>query len=210
MKLSAQGFVHILIILIGIAVIVSAAVLVPQLRDDDGFSSEGPGPKPSETSLSSFESNEVGYECSRPIEGDWKTIRGQIGQEKWTFVPDSIEELQRWCRTTYTIEYHAVVDLLKRPDISEVIEKYDPTLAWLKVLNYDLIEDETYVDRILPEHSDFNTHCIVVLHSPEGERFFLENGDVEHDYREVPAEEFLASLNSASDEDINQFWLNLR
>ncbi len=57
--------------------------------------------------------------------------------------------------------------------------------------------------------------CIIVVHSPEGTRFFVENGAVheshsDHRYEEVPADEFLASLNAASDEDVTAFWLGLR
>lgn len=212
------GFAEVAIVVGIILILAAGGVLVLLQGDSDidyspnnGSSSiDGLGPKPTETSLSSFESQEIGYECSKKVEGDWVVIRGQIGQEKWTFVPTNQADIERYCRTTYAIEYDAVIRILQRPDVAEVIEAYDPSEAWVKVLNYQLIEDRQYLERILPNYNDINIHCIVVVHSPEGQRFFLEDDDQDDRFIEVDSTEFLASLNRATDDDVNAFWLHLR
>jgi len=204
-KQSGFGLVGIFIAVLVIVSVGSAGWFVLNQNEENTAVLD---PKPDSNSLSSFESQEVGYECSREIQGNWTIIKGQLGQDKWTFIPDDPKEVEKYCRSTYAIEYHAVLDILKRQDVIEVIDKYDSSLAWVKVLNYEYIQDKDYIDKILPDYSDVDIHCVVVVHSPEGDRFFLEKG--EHDYIEVPSDEFLSSLNSASDEDVNTFWLNLR
>ena len=107
-------------------------------------------------------------------------------------------------------EFHAANDIYNRPDVKPIMKKYSRAFAWVKPLNYKYIEDKEYLDRILPGYSELNIHCIVVAHSPEGTRFFLEDGDIHHNYIEVSSEKFLESLNNAPDEDVNNFWLGLR
>ena len=98
--------------------------------------------------------------------------------------------------------------------MSSIIEKYDTTQASVRALGHIYIHDKEYLKRILPAYSDMKIDCIIVVHSPEGTRFFIENGEKheshkDHQYIEVPSSEFLASLNNASDSDVNSFWLAL-
>lgn len=173
------------------------------------------GPKPESTSESSFLLNEVGYECSREIDGIWVEARvGQLGELGYYFQPANPEDLQKYCRSTFIIEYRGVLDILRKDEINKIIEKYSTNEAWVKALSHTYIHDKDYLDRILPAYSDVKIDCVIVVHSPEGTRFFIENGakhdsHLDHQYLEVHAAEFLSSLNSASDEDVTNFWLGL-
>ncbi len=171
------------------------------------------------SSESSFRLNGVAYDCSQPIEGEWS--------QGWdaSFQPEDQEEFQKFCRVTsdenvetngnVIIEYRAVIDILRKDHVREIIDRYDPTEAWVRALSHDYIKDKEYLNRILPSFNSEHIDCIIVVHSPESTLFFVEVGEThhshdDHQYIEVPADEFLTSLNSATDEDITAFWLGLR
>lgn len=172
-------------------------------------------PKPQSTSESRFLLNEIYYDCSRSIDGEWVEARvGQLGSPGHYFQPSSQEDFQKYCRAGAVIEYRAVLDILRRPDINRLIAQYNTTEAWVRALSHRYINDKSYLTRILPAYSDVKIDCIIVVHSPEGTLFFIENGVIheshdDHQYIEVPAAEFLASLNRAPDEDVTNFWLGL-
>lgn len=113
-------------------------------------------------------------------------------------------------RQQSAIEYHAALDIYNMSSVQESMKKYPKHESWVRPLRYTFIEDREYLARILPDYTDVNIHCIIVAHSPEGTRFFLEDGDLHHNYIEVPEVEFLESLYSAPQEDYTAFWLNLR
>lgn len=107
-----------------------------------------------------------------------------------------------------------MLDILRKEDVATLIGKYSPAEAWVKALGHTYIHDKAYLNRILPIYSTIKIDCIIVVHSPEGTRFFIENGEKhethdDHQYLEVPAAEFLASLYNAPDADVTAFWLGL-
>lgn len=169
------------------------------------------------SSSDSFSYQDVEYKCS-------EKIKGKIGIRG--FEPTNDQQFKKYCREYYEFEgfgppdcinceYRAVLDILKRADVSRVIGKYDTTLAWVKALHHNYIQDKDYLNRILPAYSNMKIDCIIVVHSPEGTRFFIENGEKhdshkDHQYIEIPATEVLASLNNAPDSDVTNFWLGLR
>lgn len=209
--LNNQGAVYLILVTVVASLVIGAGVFFVSRNDKTSEPAEQNLTKTGQTAnLESFVYAEVGYQCSKLIAGTYGVTTGQTGQKKNHFVPDDLEELQKFCRTTFAIEYHALIDVLRKPEVDSLISRYNTAEAWVRVLNYELIEDKDYVKRILPSYTDTNIHCIVVVHSPEGELFYLEDGDNDHVYIEVPEEEFLTSLNKASDEDVNRFWLNLR
>lgn len=173
---------------------------------------------------SSFTYQKVKYECGKKISGR-STINGFKPNDQQEFVefcrmyeefpgfPDlcSGDNVPEFC---HGIEYRAVIDILRRDDVAKIIEKYGTTRSSVRALGHKYIHDKAYLKRILPAYSDMKIDCIIVVHSPEGTRFFIENGEKheshdDHHYLEVPSSEFLASLNQASDADITAFWLGL-
>jgi hypothetical protein len=173
------------------------------------------GPKPQSTSESKFLLNEEFYECSEKIDGKWvKAIVGSFGSPGYYFQPSNQEEFAKYCRMTGIIEYQAVLDILQRDDVNMVIEKYSTAEVWVRALGHKYIHDKDYLFRILPAYRNIKIDCIIVVHSPEGTRFFIENGDKhdshdDHRYLEIPDAEFLSSLNQAHDSDVTNFWLGL-
>jgi len=173
------------------------------------------GPKPKSKSETSFLLNEIYYDCSQPIEGEWVEAGiGPMSVPGYYFQPNDQEEFKKYCRSGAVIEYRAVIDILRREDVKNIIGKYSTTEAWVKALGHKYIHDKAYLKRILPSYSGMKIDCIIVVHSPEGTRFFIEDGEKhdshdDHHYIEVPADKFLASLNNAPDSDVTAFWLAL-
>ena len=173
------------------------------------------GQKPSGNLSSSFLYQETFYECSKEIPGEWTEARvGVQGENGYYFIPENQSDLEKYCRVNAVIEYRAVLDILKKEDVQKTIEKYDTTQAWVRALGHMYINDKAYLNRILPAYKDIKIDCIIVVHSPEGTRFFIENGEKhtshdDHQYLEVDATEFLTSLNKAPDADVTNFWLSL-
>ncbi|MBX4191252.1 MAG: hypothetical protein KW804_00425 [Candidatus Doudnabacteria bacterium] len=202
-------------ILIGFGIIVVITGLTLWYLQSDLYQDSKRGPKPQSTSESSFLLNEMGYECSKKIDGRWvEAYVGNPGSPGYYFQPTNQEDLQKYCRTTSIIEYRAVLDILRKEDVGRTIEKYSTAEAWVRALGHKYIHDKDYLNRILPAYSSMKIDCIIVVHTPESTRFFIENGEKhdshnDHQYLEVSATEFLSSLNNASDEDVNNFWLAL-
>lgn len=216
------------VLALAVMVVGCAPATVPT---DDPFPTDGSGsvndpmpssdpqqhpPKPEGTTSDDFLLHEMGYACSQPIAGEWK--EAHVGPQRspgWYFHPSNQEEFEKYCRNTYVIEYHSVLNILRMPDVAAVIDKYDTAHAWVRALSHDYIDDKDYLKRILPKFDAATVDCIIVVHTPERTRYFVENGAVheshaDHRYVEVPEAEFLASLNAASDEDVTSFWLGLR
>lgn len=209
LKLSKKKIIVILIILISLI----GVGLVAYLANNRTLPFTEKYPK---TKFSKgYEQGAFIYTCSKEIELYYTGVKNPEfeggGSE---YLPVSQEEAKKYCRNEGVIEYRAVIDILKREDVSSVIAKYDTTEAWVKALSHKYIHDKDYLKRILPAYSEIKIDCIIVVHSPEGTRFFIEDGEKhdshhDHHYREVPAEEFLTSLNKAPSADVTNFWLGL-
>lgn len=193
-----------------IVILVAALLLISAIAVWSLSSAEKRVPIPTSTSESNFLLSDMYYTCSKKINGKYVEANiGVQGSPGYYFKPDNEQDLQKYCRIDSVIEYHAVIDMLKHPDVAKVIEQYDISQAWVKALNAQYIIDKDYMHRILPAYKNMSIHCVVVVHSPGGTRYFLEDGDKDHEYIELPSEVFLASLNQASDADVTNFWLGL-
>ena len=170
--------------------------------------------RPEGDTANSFMYDDRGYNCSKEIEGEWISVDRFSSNRGYSFVPDDHDEVKKYCRSYYpeaVIEYLSVIEILERDDVDRVIAEYDTTEAWVKALRHRYIDDQDYMKRILPDYEDMNIACVIVVHSPEGTRFFLEDGNATEDkFIEVDDTEFLASINDAPEEDANSFWLGLR
>lgn len=206
-------FIIVSFLVLGVMYVIWQDVIVKS--DDTPPASQNINPQ--STSESSFRVGDYGYGCSREIDGRWveEEYMGPAGSARvYAFKPSNYEDFKKYCREVYIIEYKSVIDILRRDDISQLIEKYNTTEAWVRALSHVYINDKDYIRRILPAYSEFNIDCIIVVHTPEITRFFIEKGEEhashdDHQYLEIPASEFLSSLNSSSDKDINNFWFGL-
>ena len=209
MKISKKLLIVTTTVLVTGFAITGFAVIRTQNKDSEDF---GNGDKIGKTYLrSGYGDGNFLYSCAKEIE---VVYRGSSLGPGAVYTAVNQEEADKYCRSNAAIEYRAVIDILKREDVSSAIAKYDTTQASVKALGHKYIHDKNYLKRILPAFSDIKIDCIIVVHSPEGTRFFIEDGDKhdshqDHHYLEVPAEVFLASLNKAPDEDVNNFWLAL-
>lgn len=209
MKLSKRKLFFIVITIVAILALFTGFILWNQKNSEDDFGNKD---KVGQTYLkSSFGDGNFIYSCSKEIE---VVYRGSSLGPGAVYSPLDQQEFNKYCRSDAAIEYVSVIDILKREDVSSAIKKYDTSQAWVRALGHEYIDDKEYIKRILPAYSDTKIDCIIVVHSPEGTRFFIENGEkhhthADHHYMEPSSEDFLESLNSSSDEDINNFWLGL-
>jgi hypothetical protein len=184
-----------------------------------------------------------GYVCSKPIEGRmrsgfqvvgggyvprryWRELRdGDLGHvpKQWRhrarpariFVPSGGAEARKFCRPSIIIEYRSVLDILRKPWVERLIARHSPRAAWVRALHHDYIHDKEYLARILPTFDADRVDCVIVVHSPERDVFFLEyaprhEGHPDHRYVRLSAREFRTSLAAAPAADRAAFWDNLR
>lgn len=203
-----------LVMVTGVVLVAGTAIASFALRQiwNRGIDEFGGGGKVGKTYLkSSFGDGTYLYSCSKKIE---VIYQGSSFGPGAVYIPINQEEFRKYCRSNAAIEYRAVIDILKRGDVSSIVSKYDTSQASVRALDHKYIHDKDYLKRILPAYSNIKIDCIIVLNSPEGTQFFIENGEKheshdDHKYMEVPTAEFLASLNRASDTDVTDFWLGL-
>ena len=183
-----------------------------------------------------------GYRCSKPIEGRmrpgyqvnggsyaprrlWRELRdGDLEQvpKKWrrarparVFVPSDRAEAQKFCRASIVIEYRSVLAILQKPWVERLIASHSPRAAWVRALHHDYIRDEDYLARILSAFEAERVDCVIVVHSPERDVFFVEyapehEGHADHRYVRLSERAFRASLAAAPAADRAAFWDNLR
>lgn len=183
-----------------------------------------------------------GYQCSKPIEGRmrrgfqvvgggyvprryWRELRdGDLEQvpKQWrrarparVFVPLDRVEARKFCRPNAIIEYRSVLDILRKPWVERLISRHSPRAAWVRALHHDYIHDKEYLARILPAFEAERVDCVIVVHSPERDVFFVEyaprhEGHADHRYVRLSEREFRASLAAAPAADRVAFWDHLR
>lgn len=183
-----------------------------------------------------------GYRCSQPIEGRirsgytvrgggyapskyWRELRnGDLERvpKEWrrarparVFVPTDRVEARKLCRANAIIEYGSVLDILRKPWVERLIARHSPRAAWVRALHHDYIQDKEYLALILPAFDAERVDCVIVVHSPERDVFFVEyaprhEGHRDHRYARLSERAFRASLAAAPAAARAAFWDNLR
>ncbi|MBI4067444.1 hypothetical protein HY407_03600 [Candidatus Gottesmanbacteria bacterium] len=150
------------------------------------------------------------YTCSKPIKARLEKIPGPLGApEGKSYIPIDKEEAKLFCHSTAAIENEGKIKILQRPEVLDLISKYQYKDVTIKALEFKYIKDEGFVDRLLPAYKDKEIGCIIVLETPGEKRVYLEDEKLET-FEELDYQTFLQSLDSVSDADRQLFIANLQ
>jgi hypothetical protein len=164
--------------------------------------------KPSyKTESSYFIEGTGGYECSKPV----KLVSNTV-DSKGTYVnyqPVDESEAGVLCHMTSAIEFKGKLKILQKPEVIQLITKYHYKGVTIKAVEFKYIKDKDFVHRLLPAYKDREIGCIIVLKTPNEERVYLEDENLDT-FEEMDYRTFEQSLNSVSPADRQTFLENLK
>ena len=163
--------------------------------------------KPDYKELSGYGTDAGGFECSKPIRMVSYTLNKK--QEYVNFLPVDPEEAKVFCHMTYAIEYKGKITVLQKPEVLALISKYQYKDVSIKALEFGLIKNGGFVDRLLPQYKDREIGCIIILETPNEKMVFLEDEDLET-FEQMDYKLFDQQLDQVSPADKQLFLENLR
>ena len=163
--------------------------------------------KPDYKEQSGYGTDAGGFECSKPIRMVSYTLNKK--NEYVNFLPVDPEEARVFCHMTYAIEYKGKITVLQKPEVLSLIRKYQYKDVSIKALEFALIKNEGFVDRLLPQYKDREIGCIILLETPNEKMVFLEDEDLET-FEQMDYKLFDQQLDQVSPEDKQLFLENLR
>ena len=147
-----------------------------------------------------------GYVCSRPIKLVSNTI--DIKGNSVSFYPVDAAEAKLFCHMTYVIEYKGKIKILQRPEVLDLIGKYEYKDVSIKALEFDLIQDKDFVNRLLPKYRGREIGCIIILETPNEKLVYLEDENLET-FERLNYELFEKSLKALNNADRELFLSSL-
>jgi hypothetical protein len=118
------------------------------------------------------------YQCSKSIKLISYTVSSQDGQY-YDYQPLDRDEAKLFCHMTSAFEYKGKLTVLQKPEVLELINKYQYRDVRIKALEFQYIEDKEFVHRLLPQFKDKEIGCIIVLETPNEKLVFLEDEELE-------------------------------
>ena len=204
----------VIIALIAVVLVVGGVVTLQYLNR---YTNCGPGgcpdrslkhtDKPNYKELSDYSTDAGGFECSKPIRMVSYTLNKK--NEYVNFLPADPEEARVFCHMTYAIEYKGKITVLQKPEVLDLISKYQYIDVNIKALEFALIKNEGFVDRLLPQYKDREIGCIIILETPNEKMVFLEDEYLET-FEQMDYKLFDKQLDQVSPADKQIFLENLR
>jgi hypothetical protein len=65
--------------------------------------------------------------------------------------------------------------VLQKPEVLDLISKYQYKDVSIKALEFKYIQDKEFVHRLLPQYKDREIGCIIILETPNEKMVFLED-----------------------------------
>ncbi len=141
-----------------------------------------------------------GYACSRPIK-----VHVENGQER----PVDPDEAKLLCHMTSAEEYKGKITVLQRPEVIELMSRYQYKEVSIKALEFKYIEDKEYVHRLLPSYKDREIGCIIILQTPNEKLVYLEDETLET-FEQMDSIAFDGLIAQSNPADQKLFYDNLR
>ncbi len=204
-----------IVLIVVISVLVMSGIVTYQYLNRDTNCGPGGCPdrslkltdKPNYKEQSAYGTDAGGFECSKPIRMVSYTLNKK--HEYVNFLPADPEEARVFCHMTYAIEYKGKITVLQKPEVLALISKYQYKDVSIKALEFALIKNEGFVDRLLPQYKDREIGCIIILETPNEKMVFLEDEDLET-FEQVDYKLFDQKLDQVSSSDKQIFLENLR
>jgi len=196
-------FITTLVVAVIILAIASAVLIKVQFGGGD-FS-----PKPMYKDITSYGTTGIWSECSQPIKGKLhRGVQTQVGIRD-VYLPADPAEAKLFCHNAGYIEYEGKLTVLQRPEVLEMISKYEYKDVSIKALEFELIGDKDFVHRLLPDYKDEEIGCIIILQTPDGGMVYLEDEELET-FEEMDYQKFMQYLDKVSPSDRQLFLDNLQ
>jgi len=150
------------------------------------------------------------YECSRPIKLQKRGRVGtMLGGERTVYLPVDTDEANLFCHDVAIIEYKGKLTVLQKPEVLDLIGKYQYKDVTIKALEFKYIQDKEFVNRLLPQYRDREIGCIIILETPKEKLVFLEDEKLET-FEQMDYKLFDKQLDRISPADRQIFLDNLR
>ncbi|MEX0616294.1 MAG: hypothetical protein WD231_00610 [Candidatus Woykebacteria bacterium] len=154
----------------------------------------------------------AGYACSKPIKVQrQRKLVGHMGGSTWEthYLPVNPDEANLFCHGTWIEEYEGKITVLQKPEVLDLISKYEPKDVSIKALEFALIKSEGFVDRLLPQYKNREIGCIIILETPNEKMVFLEDENLET-FEQMGYKLFDQQLDQVSPADKQLFLENLQ
>lgn len=162
--------------------------------------------------VTSYDGGGAGYECSRPItvKLHWEKVGHMSGfSYGFLYLPVNPDEAKLFCHGTWIEEYKGKITVLQKPEVLDLISRYEYKEVSVKALKFELIKSEGFVDRLLPQYKGREIGCIIILETPHEKMVFLEDEHLET-FEQMDYKIFDRQLDQASSADKRLFMENLR
>ena len=162
--------------------------------------------------VTAYSSGGAGYACSKPIKVQrQRELVQHLGGSNWEtlYLPVNPDEAKLFCHITFIEEYKGKITVLQKPEVLDLISKYEYKDVSIKALDFALIKNEGFVDRLLPQYKDREIGCIIILETPNEKMVFFEDENLET-FEQMDYEWFDQQLNQVSAADRQLFLDNLR
>ena len=154
------------------------------------------------------------YNCSQPIKVislpnlDYNPNRRPFPSSKYYSDPVNPDEAKLFCRPFLFLESEGILKILQRPEVLQLISKYQYQDVSVKALKFELIKDHDFVNRLLPTYKNREIGCIIVVETPGEKKVYLEDEKLQA-FEELSYDTFNKYLNAVSSDDRQLFIENL-
>ena len=132
--------------------------------------------------VTEYSTGRAGYACSKPIkvQRQRKLVQHQLGSNWETlYLPVDPDAAKLFCHGTWIEEYKGKLTVLRKPEVLNLISKYEYKDVSIKALEFKYIQDKEFVNRLLPQYKDREIGCIIILETPNEKMVFLEDEKLE-------------------------------
>ncbi|MBI3380116.1 hypothetical protein HY029_05155 [Candidatus Gottesmanbacteria bacterium] len=154
-------------------------------------------------------------DCSRPIKvivrpnPNYNPIRTlPFPSEKYIYEPVNPAEAALFCKSHLFIESEGILKVLQRPEVLQLISKYQYKEVSVVALKFELIKDKDFVNRLLPAYKGREIGCIIIVETPGEKKVYLEDEKLQT-FEELDYVTFSKYLNNVSPADKQLFTENL-
>ena len=128
--------------------------------------------------VTEYSTGDAGYACSKPVkvQRQRRLVQHMLGSNGETlYLPVDPDEAKLFCHGTWIEEYKGKLTVLQKPEVLDLISKYQYKDVSIKALEFKYVQNREFVNRLLPQYKDREIGCIIILETPNERMVFLED-----------------------------------